>query len=139
MVARSARPAPQFTHGPNGEECKPGEGKGCLPELFTLLSQAHMMQILGIMIWQAKGPVRFLQLQNGLGISPNTLSARLKSLVEAGLVTRTAFNTIPPRVDYEATAKAHGLKRVFKALQEWATENTLTPITITPSKVAATA
>lgn len=116
--------------GPDGEDCKPGDGPGCLPELFTLLSQAHMMQILGILLWQQKGPVRFVELQSWLGLSPNTLSARLKSLVEAGLVTRTAFSTIPPRVDYEATPKAHGLKRVFKALREWAAENTLTALTI---------
>jgi DNA-binding HxlR family transcriptional regulator len=131
VAAVPRRTPPKLMHGPDGQECKPGQGEGCLPELFTLLSQAHMMQILGIMIWQVKGPVRFLELQSWLGISPNTLSARLKALVEAGLVTRTAFNTIPPRVDYEATSKAHGLKRVFKALQDWAAENTLTPVTIT--------
>lgn len=123
-------PPPRPTKGPDGEDCKPGEGPGCLPELFTLLSQAHMMQILGILIWQSKGPVRFVELQTWLNLSPNTLSARLKSLVEAGLVKRTAFNTIPPRVDYEATSKAHGLKRVFKALRDWAAENTLDPVTM---------
>ena len=42
-------------------------------------------------------------------------------------MTRTPYSTIPPRVDYQATAKAHGLKRVFKALHEWASENTLGP------------
>lgn len=100
---------------------------GCLGDLFSLLSQSHMMQLLGVLIWRSKGPVRFVELQDALGMSPNTLSARLKSLVEAGLVTRTPYNTIPPRVDYEATAKAHGLKRVFKALHEWSEENTLEP------------
>ena len=113
--------------GPPAEgQCGPA-ADGCLGELFGLLSQTHMMQILGVLIWRSKGPVRFVELQNALGMSPNTLSHRLKALVEAGLVTRTAYSTIPPRVDYQATAKAHGLKRVFKALHEWASENTLEP------------
>jgi DNA-binding HxlR family transcriptional regulator len=86
-----------------------------------------MMQLLGILIWRSNGPVRFVELQEALHMSPNTLSARLKALVEAGLVTRTPYSTIPPRVDYEATPKAHGLNRVFKALHEWAKDNTLAP------------
>jgi DNA-binding HxlR family transcriptional regulator len=112
----------------DGKECGPGAGGSCLTELFQLLSQTHMMEILGVLIWESKGrPVRFVELQSRLKMSPNTLSARLKALVEAGLVTRTPFNTIPPRVDYQATPKAHDLKRVFKALHEWASENTLEP------------
>ena len=117
-AASAARPA-EAPCGPAAD--------GCLGDLFGLLSQTHMMQILGILIWRSKGPVRFVELQDALKMSPNTLSARLKALVEAGLVTRTPYSTIPPRVDYQATAKAHGLKRVFKALHEWASENTLEP------------
>jgi DNA-binding HxlR family transcriptional regulator len=123
----------------DAEECGPGAAArgSCLTELFHLLSQTHMMGILGTLIWDAKGkPVRFVELQTRLGMSPNTLSARLKALVEAGLVTRTPFNTIPPRVDYQATPKAHDLKRVFKALHEWASENTLQPEP--PQALAAT-
>lgn len=128
----SASSAKASMKGPPAEgQCGPA-ADGCLGELFGLLSQSHMMQILGILIWRSKGPVRFVELQRALGMSPNTLSARLKALAEAGLVTRTAYSTIPPRVDYEATAKAHGLKRVFKALHEWASENTLEPETATP-------
>ena len=123
-VAVSAK-APAAGPPPEGH-CGPAAG-GCLGDLFALLSQSHMMQLLGILIWRSKGPVRFVELQEALRISPNTLSARLKALVDAGLVTRTPYSTIPPRVDYEATAKAHDLKRVFKALHEWASENTLAP------------
>lgn len=128
--ARLAATPPQGARllgGPPPEgHCGPAAG-GCLGDLFALLSQSHMMQLLGILIWRSQGPVRFVELQDTLRISPNTLSARLKALVEAGLVTRTAYATIPPRVDYEATAKAHRLKRVFKALHEWSQENTLEP------------
>lgn len=127
-AAKAGRsPTPKESmEGPGPGQCGPA-ADGCLGDLFGLLSQTHMMQILGILIWRSKGPVRFVELQHALGMSPNTLSNRLKALVEAGLVTRTPYSTIPPRVDYQATAKAHGLKRVFKALHEWASENTLEP------------
>lgn len=131
--------APKPAAGRPAEDCKDAEaGSGCLTELFQLLSQTHMMQILGALIWESKGqPVRFVELQNRLGMSPNTLSARLKALVDAGLVTRTPFNTIPPRVDYQATPKAHDLKRVFKALHEWASENTLEPAVMPAARAVA--
>src|SRR6185503_13181367 len=77
---------------PHEGQCGPA-ADGCLGELFGLLSQTHMMQILGILIWRSKGPVRFVELQEALGMSPNTLSTRLKALVEAGLVTRTPYST----------------------------------------------
>ena len=131
--AIQAKPTAKGMKGPPAEgQCGPA-ADGCLGELFGLLSQTHMMQILGVLIWRSKGPVRFVELQTALGMSPNTLSHRLKALVEAGLVTRTAYSTIPPRVDYQATAKAHGLKRVFKALHDWASENTLEPEPATPT------
>jgi DNA-binding HxlR family transcriptional regulator len=105
----------------------PPASGGCTTALFGLLSQTHMMQILGVFL-EAKGPVRFTQLQNQLSMSPNTLSLRLKSLVECGLLTRTAFSTIPPRVDYEVTMKAKDLRRTFAALGQWARKHNLEPI-----------
>lgn len=127
-VVQAAPAAKDAKDWKDGKECAPGAGGNCLTELFQLLSQTHMMEILGVLIWESKGkPVRFVEMQSRLKMSPNTLSARLKALVDAGLVTRTPFNTIPPRVDYQATPKAHDLKRVFKALHEWASENTLEP------------
>lgn len=126
MAPPTLQQATQAQQPPEEGKCGEAAG-GCLGDLFALLSQSHMMQLVGILIWPSQGPVRFVELQNALKISPNTLSARLKSLVEAGLVTRTPYNTIPPRVDYEATPKAHALKRVFKALHEWSVEYDLTP------------
>ncbi len=100
--------------------------QGCqIGDLFQLLSKAHMLDILYIFN-HSEGPVRFKDIEQRLDISPNTLSARLKMLTEAGFITRTAYNEIPPRVDYEATDKARRLKQVFKALHEWAKSNTLT-------------
>ncbi len=74
-------------------------------------------------------------------MSPNTLSDRLKELVKAGLLSRTSYNEIPPRVDYEATPKAVDLKPVFEALGEWAERHTLRPepASAKASALAATA
>lgn len=70
-------------------------------------------------------PHRFVDIQHQLHLSPNTLSERLRDLVAAGLLTRTAYNEIPPRVDYMASEKAIALAPVFESLEAWATEHNL--------------
>jgi len=100
---------------------------GCrIGDLFHLLGKTYVLDILNVFTRDA-GPRRFVELQAQLSMSPNTLSDRLKSLVEAGLLSRTAFNETPPRVDYEATEKAYDLKPVFESLREWADRHTLRP------------
>lgn len=102
---------------------------GCeIQDLFRLLGRAHVLDILHMFVRESRGPLRFVEIQERLDISPNTLSQRLKDLVGAGLLSRVAYNQIPPRVDYEATEKALRLKKVFKALHEWAAENDLAPL-----------
>ena len=51
---------------------------------------------------------------------------RLRGLVEAGLLTRTAYGEIPPRVEYEPTPKLKELTPIFGVLEEWASKNDLT-------------
>jgi DNA-binding HxlR family transcriptional regulator len=98
---------------------------GCkMGDLLRLLGKAHVLDILYV-FHNETGPKRFVELQGTLGMSPNTLSDRLRELVEAGILTRTAYNEIPPRVDYEVTAKARDLDPVFVALVEWARRHTL--------------
>lgn len=98
---------------------------GCqIEELFHLLGKSHMLPILHIFNSEP-GPHRFVDIQRRLHLSPNTLSERLKDLVNAGLATRVAFNEIPPRVDYQATAKALELTPVFASLGSWAAKNNL--------------
>ena len=102
---------------------------GCaIGDLFHVLGKAHMLDLLHIFIAEEPGPKRFVELQKRLQISPNTLSERLKQLVEAGLLVRTAYNEIPPRVDYEATAKARDLTAVFDSLVDWAAKHDLKPV-----------
>lgn len=101
---------------------------GCqIGELFRLLSKAHMLDLLHVVIHE-DGPVRFVDLQRRLELSPNTLSNRLKALQGSGLVTRTVYAEVPPRVDYEATEKARALRHVFQSLDDWAQAHDLQPV-----------
>jgi DNA-binding HxlR family transcriptional regulator len=102
---------------------------GCeITDLFKLLGRAHVMRILYLFLEEDPQPHRFVDVQRRLGLSPNTLTERLKDLVDAGLLTRTAYNEIPPRVDYVATQKARELRPVFGSLVVWAKRNDLEPV-----------
>src|SRR5436305_14388211 len=96
-----------------------------------------MLALLYQFLCDTSSPRRFVALQQALGISPNTLSERLKALVEAGLLSRTAYNEIPPRVDYEATPKAHDLKPVFEALWAWSQRHALKPAPVAVAPLVA--
>ena len=67
------------------------------------------------------GPKRFNELRRMIsGISQRMLTLTLRGLERDGLVTRTIFPTIPPRVDYELTDLGRGLAEPVKALGQWA-------------------
>jgi DNA-binding HxlR family transcriptional regulator len=66
------------------------------------------------------GPRRFQDFQESLpGVAPNTLSARLKTLEENGLVFRQLYNEHPPRLEYVLTDKGKSLGPVVKAIRDW--------------------
>lgn len=66
------------------------------------------------------GTRRFGQLQQSLGgVSPKMLIARLRELEERGLVTRTLFPEIPPRVEYSLTDDGKTLKPIVESMAEW--------------------
>ncbi|CAA9551947.1 MAG: Transcriptional regulator, HxlR family [uncultured Thermomicrobiales bacterium] len=61
---------------------------------------------------------RFSELERSLtGISPKTLSERLKRLEEAGVVERRCFAEVPPRVEYALTPKGHALLPVIEQMR----------------------
>jgi DNA-binding HxlR family transcriptional regulator len=71
------------------------------------------------------GPRKFQEFERGLpGISPNTLSARLKRLEEAGVVERRFYEQHPPRAEYLLTARGEELRPVLKALFDWGQRHT---------------
>lgn len=66
------------------------------------------------------GPQRFGELREGLtGISAHTLTNRLRMFEERGIVTRTSYPEIPPRVVYELTDLGHQLRPVLDAMNAW--------------------
>jgi DNA-binding HxlR family transcriptional regulator len=70
------------------------------------------------------GPKRFNELKRMVGgISQRMLTLTLRGLERDGLVTRTIFPTIPPRVDYELTDLGRGLSKPVKALGKWAIDH----------------
>jgi DNA-binding HxlR family transcriptional regulator len=73
-------------------------------------------------LWQ--GPLRYNELQRAVdGISQRMLTLTLKGLEQDGLVERTAFPTIPPRVDYALSDSGRKLVVPLHALYEWAVEH----------------
>ena len=70
------------------------------------------------------GPKRFNELRRALGsISQRMLTLTLRALERDGLVTRTVFPTIPPRVDYELTKLGRSLLVPVNGLSAWARAN----------------
>jgi DNA-binding HxlR family transcriptional regulator len=71
------------------------------------------------------GPRKFGDLQETLsGISPNTLSSRLKNLEEHGIVERRFYDQHPPRAEYVITARGRELRPLLKALKDWGDRHT---------------
>jgi len=70
------------------------------------------------------GAMRFNELRRSIGgISQRMLTLTLRGLERDGLVTRTVFPTIPPRVDYALAPLGRDLLQPVSALGEWATRN----------------
>jgi len=70
------------------------------------------------------GPKRFNELRREIGgISQRMLTLTLRGLERDGLVTRTVFPTVPPRVDYELTPLGRSMQTPVEALGNWAFAN----------------
>src|SRR4051794_36785887 len=71
----------------------------------------------------ADGRQRFGELERSLeGISPRTLSLRLRSLEEEGIVARQTYPEVPPRVEYELTEKGRALVPIIESMRSYGTE-----------------
>ena len=71
-----------------------------------------------------QGPRRFNELRRAIGgISQRMLTLTLRGLERDGLVTRTVFASVPPRVDYDLTPLGRDLLIPVSALGDWAIRN----------------
>jgi len=93
------------------EPCPVARALGIIGERWTILILRDLTKF---------GPRRFQDLQRSLiGVSPNTLSDRLKTLEEHGIVESRLYERHPPRVEYLLTDKGRALGPVMKALHGW--------------------
>ena len=101
----------------------PGEGDDCrmVREILDLVGDKWTLYIIATL---RSGPVRFNELRRQIdGISQRMLTINLRGLERDGLVKRTLFPTIPPRVDYELTELGRTLLAPVMALVTWANSN----------------
>lgn len=72
----------------------------------------------------ATGPVRFSAIRRTVeGVSQKMLTQTLRGLERDGLVIRTVYAEVPPRVEYELTAAGQTLQEPLKALERWSIEH----------------
>jgi DNA-binding HxlR family transcriptional regulator len=68
----------------------------------------------------SEGRSRFCELERSLaGISPRTLSLRLRALEEQGIVRRTTYAEVPPRVEYALTEKGVALLPIIESMRDY--------------------
>jgi DNA-binding HxlR family transcriptional regulator len=97
--------------------------EACKAEVETLarIGDKWTVLVVGAL---AKGPIRYNEIRRRVeGISQRMLTLTLKGLEQDGLVIRTMYPTIPPRVDYELTDLGRKLIVPLRALAKWAREN----------------
>ena len=74
-----------------------------------------------IVIALSEGPLRFGALREAVdGISGKVLTETLRDLERDGIVSRTMYNEMPPRVEYELTPLGQTLREPLTALGRWA-------------------
>ncbi len=93
------------------EDCPVARALDMIGEKWSLLVLRDLFR---------KGALRFQDLEKGLdGVAPNTLSARLKGLENAGVIGTRLYQSHPPRYEYFLTDKGKALGPVLKALYTW--------------------
>ncbi|MFF2661653.1 winged helix-turn-helix transcriptional regulator [Kitasatospora sp. NPDC058032] len=76
---------------------------------------------IGILLNLSHGPVRFTELERSVpGISRRMLTLTLRNLERDGLIERTVYATVPPKVEYRGTEMADELYSSLKGLTAWA-------------------
>lgn len=116
----TASETPSAASGPAGHPLH--QCKAVTPVLQRVGDKWSILIVMNL----ANGPKRFNEIKRDIeGISQRMLTLSLRGLERDGLVTRTVFPTVPPRVDYELTALGHSLRQPVSALGQWAVENRL--------------
>lgn len=100
---------------PETENCR------AVSDVLARIGDKWTVYVVGLL---SNGPMRFNEIRRAVGsISQRMLTLTLRGLERDGLVTRTVYPTIPPRVDYELTELGRTLICILKPLSEWAIAN----------------
>ena len=92
-------------------------------ELLGLLADKWVLLVVGV-LRLSEGPVRFNVLRRRLdGITQKMLTQTLRSLEREGLVLRTVYPTVPPRVEYSLTELGADLGRITHTMGLWVVEH----------------
>jgi len=90
-------------------------------EVLNRIGDKWSVQIVALL---GEGPMRFSDLRRSIeGISQRMLTLTLRGLERDGLITRTVFPEIPPRVEYELTRLGNTLLEPIQGLADWADNN----------------
>ncbi len=96
-----------------------GYNQAC-PVARTLEVVGEKWTILILRDLLTEGPRKFHDFEISLpGIAPNTLSARLKSLLANGIIESELYSGHPPRAEYRLTKKGKELGRIVSAMRDW--------------------
>ena len=68
-------------------------------------------------------PLRFKELMEVEGISARILTKQLKEMEDDGLVVKRIYREVPPRTEYQLTAKGESLIPILKQLMQWGLDN----------------
>jgi DNA-binding HxlR family transcriptional regulator len=97
-----------------------GKGDLSCPVGRTLAIIGDRWSILILRDLFQQGPRRFADLESSLsGISPRTLSDRLKRLTAAGVLAQNFYSMHPPRAEYVLTDKGRELGPIVRTMREW--------------------
>lgn len=100
------------TAEPAQSECR------ALADILSRVGDKWTVMVVGAL---STGPVRYNALLRQIdGVSPRMLTLTLKGLAVDGLVSRTLYPGVPPRVDYELTKLGHTLIEPLLGLFDWA-------------------
>ena len=103
-----------------GEALDPAECKG-LADVLMSVGDKWTILVVGAL---SRGQLRYNEIQRRVsGISQRMLTLTLKRLEADGIVTRTLFPSVPPRVDYELTELGMTLRGALIPLHKWAANN----------------
>lgn len=77
-----------------------------------------------VVVALADGPMRFTALRDRIGgVTGKVLTSTLRSMLRDGLVKRTAYATVPPKVEYQLTELGLSLREPIDQLRTWAERN----------------